>query len=294
MLLSFLLVASIFLVAAGLAGQLGASEGITSESLLDFIRPSLFGLGLVVVGAAILAARLVQFGELEALPGVAVSYGIFLPLGALASGLLKGQDDLWLGALLTFSLHVAWSIVSALSTFIALGLRPPSRQARSFLGAVLLMSLVILLGMLSMGGTILAVSPVQTQPPAAVPADTSTPTGALTPSETADPSALASETPEPPLQPSATSSPTRTLEPSQTPTPASGSIYGTGGLGVMLRDGPNGPALGGLFDGTQVEVIGGPVLVEGVSWWQVKTRDGVVGWVLSQFLATATPPVASE
>jgi hypothetical protein len=70
-------------------------------------------------------------------------------------------------------------------------------------------------------------------------------------------------------------------------------IFGTGGLGVMLRESPNGPSLGGLFDGTRLEIIGGPVELEGKVWWQVRTSIGQEGWVLGDYLATPTPEVTA-
>jgi hypothetical protein len=67
---------------------------------------------------------------------------------------------------------------------------------------------------------------------------------------------------------------------------------GTGGLGVVFRDEPNGVSLGGLLDGAQVEIIGGPETVNGQLWWQVRTEEGLEGWLLSTYLATQTPTIA--
>ena len=58
---------------------------------------------------------------------------------------------------------------------------------------------------------------------------------------------------------------------------------------MVMRDAPNGVRVGGLFDGAEVEIIGGPVEIEATIWMQIRTRDGIEGWVLSGFLATATP-----
>ena len=57
----------------------------------------------------------------------------------------------------------------------------------------------------------------------------------------------------------------------------------------MLRDAPNGNPLRGLFDGVEVEIIGGPLRIEDETWWQVRTSEGEEGWVLSNFIATVTP-----
>jgi len=60
----------------------------------------------------------------------------------------------------------------------------------------------------------------------------------------------------------------------------------------MLRESPNGAPLGGLFDDTRVQVIGGPLLIEDTVWWQIRTENGEEGWILGEFLITATPESA--
>jgi hypothetical protein len=68
-------------------------------------------------------------------------------------------------------------------------------------------------------------------------------------------------------------------------------IFNTGGLGVTLRGEPglNAPAIAFLQDGEVLEVLEGPRLVDAGQWWQVRTAAGRVGWVLGDYLATATP-----
>jgi hypothetical protein len=61
----------------------------------------------------------------------------------------------------------------------------------------------------------------------------------------------------------------------------------------MLRESPNGASLGGLFDGAELEIIGGPLGLENNLWWQVRTTAGQEGWVLGDYLSTPTPVVTA-
>jgi hypothetical protein len=58
----------------------------------------------------------------------------------------------------------------------------------------------------------------------------------------------------------------------------------------MLRDTPNGEPVRGLFEGIEVDVIGGPLQIGEDLWVQVRTPQNEEGWVLLSFLATVTPP----
>lgn len=125
---------------------------------------------------------------------------------------------------------------------------------------------------------------------------TPTPTDTVTPSPTASPTATllppteaATETPTPTLLPP---TPTDTVSPSPTipaaPIAVGGRVVvvGTAGLGISLREGP-GPTLERLaiiFDGEQLEVIGGPEQVADIVWWQLQTAEGLQGWGAGRYL----------
>ncbi|MGA9191723.1 MAG: SH3 domain-containing protein, partial [Anaerolineales bacterium] len=49
--------------------------------------------------------------------------------------------------------------------------------------------------------------------------------------------------------------------------------------------------VGGLLDGAQVEILSGPVDYNGDLWWQIRTTDGEVGWILAGYVqqVTGTP-----
>jgi uncharacterized membrane protein len=251
------------------------TEWATSHARLDYLD-----FAFVVFGSVLLTSKFAQDKQLTALASVAVAYEILLPLGTVALGFFGIKSELVWGALLTFSLYLTWAVAASVSVFIALGFRPWERKARSYLATVILMSFVALFSMLSLGGAILVVTPMPTPTATSLPA---APTATSLPTKTGTPTI----TPQP--TGTATVSPTATQSPTETPSPAEGIILGTGGFGVMLRESPNGEPLGGLFDNTRVEVLGGPLLIGDAVWWHVRTQAGEEGWILGEFLATATP-----
>jgi hypothetical protein len=283
-LLSFVIKSAIFAVAVGLVVNISNDSSRLSDIVFSHAQLSYLDFALVIFGSAIFTSKFAQNREIESLASAAVAYEVLLPLGVVVlelSGI--GLESLW-GALLTFSLHLTWAVAASVSVFIALGFRPLQRRAGSYLATVILMTIVVLFSMLSLGGAILVVSPSPTSTEPAMP---------IAPSPTVPPTQTGTATMVPTSTASPTSTATATPSPSATPEPIQGVIFGTGGLGVMLRESPNGVPLGGLFDNTQVQVIGGPLLIENAVWWQIRTRSGEEGWILGEFLATATPEFSS-
>jgi hypothetical protein len=73
-----------------------------------------------------------------------------------------------------------------------------------------------------------------------------------------------------------------------TPTAAAARVYvvaNTGGDGLNLRrePGPDGEVITRLPDGTRLEQAGPDRSVNGVTWHNVRTPDGDVGWVAAEF-----------
>jgi len=258
-------------------------QGILTEWDPSHAQLSYLDFALVLFGSIILTSKFVEDKQSASLASAAIAYEIWLPLGTVVLGLFGVRSDLIWGALLTFCLHLTWAVAASVSVLIALGFRPLERKAKSYLVTVILMSFVVLFSMLSLGGAILVVTPI--------PTPTITPSPAI-PTHTSPPTRTGTATMQPPPTASATASPTTTEPPTTTPTPPRGVIFGTGGFGVMLRESPNGAPLGGLFDDTRVQVIGGPLLIEDTVWWQIRTENGEEGWILGEFLITATPESA--
>jgi len=112
------------------------------------------------------------------------------------------------------------------------------------------------------------------------------------------PTATPSATPVPTVTPLPTLAPTRTPEPTATPTPvpvvmAGGQavVQGTGGQQLRLRSGPalTHETLLIVEEGTVLQVLEGPQAADGFQWWQVKTPDGIQGWVAGDWLVPVAP-----
>jgi uncharacterized membrane protein len=270
----------IVMVSAGMVGGMGSGEDVLEGIIVQYTDLNLLDFGFVVIGTVILAILVVQDGVFSPLPSAAVAYEILLPLGAFAVGIMGVREEIWRGALLNFALHLTWSLVSGMIVFLVMGFRPVSTAARNYVLAIITMSLIVILSLLSLGGSILMSVPSSTP---AVVAQSPTETTASVPTSTETPFPTSTQTPTQ-VPPSETP-----LPPTPTPTPAIGVVYGTGGLGVVIRESPNGVRIGGLLDGDEVELIGGPLQAEGLIWWQILTDEGEEAWMTGTFLATATP-----
>lgn len=63
-------------------------------------------------------------------------------------------------------------------------------------------------------------------------------------------------------------------------------VTGTGGAGVSLRAGPgtDNARVGITYDNETLEVIGGPEIGDGFTWWFVRAGDGTEAWVVEDYL----------
>ncbi|NIM93430.1 MAG: DUF389 domain-containing protein [Anaerolineales bacterium] len=284
MLLTFLVMLALFGLTAGFSGGFWAGAIDPSLLLYTLININPYDFALVVIAAVAFTLRLTRDGQLSPLPSVALAYGVLLPFGAAAVGFVREDVSIWSEALLKFSLHLSWALAASAITFIALGFKPLTRNARSYLGSVFLFSLIVVLSLLSLGAGILVYTTPTEAPIVIEPTQTPTPTVLPTHTVTLTQTPVPTETPVPTL----------TSTPTVTPTPVVGVVARTGGVGVILRESPGGSAIEGLFDGMYLELIGGPVEIEGVVWIQVRTEAGEVGWLIGVFIATATPEPTLE
>jgi hypothetical protein len=94
------------------------------------------------------------------------------------------------------------------------------------------------------------------------------------------------------VMPSTELAPVSATPPTQVLAPTAGfrwaRVVGTGGVGLLIRDAPNGKRrLGdGLREGAVVMVSAGPITTADAHnpiWWQVR-HNGVTGWVSGRFL----------
>ncbi|HSB90783.1 MAG TPA: hypothetical protein VLD63_12235 [Anaerolineales bacterium] len=261
----------------GLAGGLALPTGTASILAAGHIKLNMIDFSLLAVGAVLMAYTLARSGAVHPLASLATAYEILLPAVAAGIGLVAGQRELMAGGLLTLALHLTWATVVGMATLAVLGFRPLTGNGHSLAAAIGLMAVIGLLSALNLGASVLAAAPTPTPTPTITP----TPTATATSTRTATPTRTATAT--------ATSSPTATATATMTPTPPPAVIFGTGGLGALLRSEPNGVSLGGLIEGSQVFVLGGPQTAGGQEWWHIRTSFGQEGWVLGVYLATLTP-----
>lgn len=278
---------ALLVVAAGVAGGPGLPPGTSSILAAGHAKINLVDFGLLLAGSVLLARSLARSrpdaldrGEMVSLlASVAVAYELLLPFGAAGVGLFSANTELWQGALLTAALHLTWAVVAGAATLTAMGFRPLTGNGQSLAIAVGLIAFIGLLSAIGLGASVMA----------AAPTPTPTPTGTPTPTATPTMTATASITPTRTATGTATSTRTPTATP--TPTPPAAIVFNTGGHGAILRQTPglNGPVVGFLQDGDGLRVLAGPQAAEGGYWWEVRTADGRVGWLLGGLLATVTP-----
>ncbi len=288
-LLAALVMATIILsTVCALVGGLGVPLFALSDMPETFALLHPVDLILLVAGAVLMCTSLARGRKVHPLASAAVAFEVLSPAGVVGLGLLRADPPLWQGALLTFGAHLAWAAVVCVATLIALGFRPLGARRRSFATALLLTAVVALLAAAAPAAYMLSGMPLYPGPAAptatliVIPTPTQTPTPSATPLPTSTPTST-------PI-PADTSTPTIT----PTPTPIQAVIWGTGGLGAYLREGPSRDTtpLDYLEEGALLEIIGEPEQVDGEIWWNVRVRyDGqaIEGWVMNGLLATVTP-----
>jgi hypothetical protein len=247
-------------------------------NLLDF--------GLLLLASIYTTYHIGAHKECPALAGVAVAYEILLPLAAAISAAVRGDMNLAGGAAVIFAMHLTWALSAAAGGFLVAGFRPQGDGERTWGRALIVILPLALLSMLSLGSALLISvpeeqvsslgTPVPTMPMEAVqPTIPSTDVPTKTPTSTFTPTATATQTQTPTLSPTAT--------------PRVAIIYGTGGLGALVRDAPGGSVVGSYLEGVALIILAGPETRDGQSWYQVLTPEGIQGWILGRLIATATP-----
>jgi uncharacterized membrane protein len=159
MLTSFVVACLILSVVSGLLGGLPLGDHPTYLLAQGHIKLNLIDFAIVMIAAVLITVRLSREERVAPLPSAAIAYELFLPLAAGAIGLTRGNPELWQGALLTFGLHLAWTIVVAASTLAVMGFRPLTGASYSLAAAVVLLGLMALLGAASLGASVLAALP---------------------------------------------------------------------------------------------------------------------------------------
>jgi len=264
-------------VGAALSFGLGISGNLNPLLPYAHSKLNLLDFGLAVVGAAWMAASLINRERVDRVASVAVAYEVCLPLGAAAAGLVQAVPELTRGGLLSLGLHLTWAVAAGLLTMLFLGLRPLTGGGRSLGAAVGLIGLLGLVSAAGLGTSVLAALP------------TPTPTPTPTATATATPTSTGTATPTPTNTSTSTPTATPSVTPTATPTPPSAIVLGTGQQGAILRDAPEGAPIGFVAEGELLLVLAGPDVRATGFWWLVLKEDGSQGWLVGEFLATLTP-----
>jgi uncharacterized hydrophobic protein (TIGR00271 family) len=117
--------------------------------------------------------------------------------------------------------------------------------------------------------------------PTATPGPSLTPT--VTPSLT--PTFIPTLTPSTTPTNTPTKTPTFTASPTLTPTPVVAYIANTGGLGVYLRETPEGKIIGSLPQDSEVEILYQRETINRITWIEIRDLFNRVGWIPINFLA---------
>lgn len=283
----------IFLAAllSGVAARIWAPLPLTNLAVHSRLWwPDLIVLAL---GAILLSHAFARVGGRPVLPGVALAYELFLPLGAAGFALGHGLPDVFRDGLVVFCIHLIWATVFGVATLAALGFRPSGFAGYVFGTALVLAALVGLAALTGLGTALdeLGLRPAPLPSPTVAPP----PTLAPPPSPTLAPSPTATHTPAPSATPTFRFPPTETPTPTLTPkpTPVYALIqapvqYG----GAVVRSAPDGQVITTVDNGEMVQVLPEIREYRDANWVRViVTRNGrtLEGWILQSVLVTATP-----
>jgi hypothetical protein len=274
-------------ITAGLAGSLGVPPGVIESTLATkhtLLNP--FDFALLLCGSFFLSVAMVRRGGASPPAGAALAYELLLPAAVVVFGLAHRQPGIWRGGALVLGLHLAWSIVMSAFTLLLLGVRPRVMHGRNLLVALTLSTLIGVPAAVSLGGLVISNLPT--------PAPTSTPSATPRPSATISNTATPSVSPTTPPTATHTPFPSHTLSATATTFPLSVVVVNTAGEGAIVRQLPSTAAqvVGYRNEGDPLEIVAGPQIVDGATWWMVLfTHEGEswLGWMLADLLATPTP-----
>jgi hypothetical protein len=238
---------------------------------------------LVTIGAVLTTYFVMRSPHQKPLvTSVALAYELYLPAGVAGFGLTSQLPGFWPDGLIVFGVYLAWSALIGVAVLAALGFRPMISIGYTIGTSIVMIGMAVLV---VLSGYEAATHFNIAQPP---PTPTHTATITLTPTIT-----------NTPVPPTVTRTPTNTLVPSLTPTrtgtpaptPIWAQIFAAQYGGAMIREEPGfqGDSMMSLMNGNIVQILPETSVVEGVTWVQVKTGDGKIGWIVRSLLVTATP-----
>ncbi len=269
---------------AGLAT--GSWQGLQLEQTFLHVRFTWPDVVMLTAGAILSTIQLFRNPRQRPLvPGVALAYELFLPIGIAGYGLATRTPGLWPDGLIVFIVHLAWAALIGTIVFAILGLRPRSIFGYTLGSSLILISIAAFVVVSGYGTAVTARVALPTYTPTTTPTITATATH--TPTATLPPSATPSITPTKTLVP--TQTPSLTVSPQ--PTPYWAIIQASGQAGAVIRDAPDGVIITSRLNGVLVEILPGyeEPLADGVIWTFIRTTDGVEGWIIKALLKTSIP-----
>lgn len=291
------LVASGFVFLVGILG--GYATLVLKTEPVQFLiynsRISWTHFVLLIAGTILAVTSLKKVGQIPVLPSAAIAYELFIPLAIAGFGFGSGQPHLWPDGLVVFGVHLAVLAITGTIVFVVMGVRPLKFIGYTLGSAVIILTIVGVIGLSSAGAIVGGNIAMPTQIPSATPTYTPLP-----------PSPTATETPIPPSPtvsptvPTATSSPEPTATATSTPLPTP--FYAEIAVaeefaGALVRSEPNleGPRLTSLINGTVVEILDpSPSFDEqGRQWLNIRflneDKEYQDGWILENLLLVPTP-----
>ncbi len=283
-----LLVGSGLVFAAGLlGGYLSRYWSPASYSLAHYhVQLSWPNMIVLAAGALMTCIATVQYARSAQIASIALAYGLYIPITTAGFGLTSGVPDLWPDGVVIYAIYLAWGALLGAVALAVLGFRPLTLFGYT-LGAVVLMSGIILL--IGIGG-FGAVIGAQVGLPTPTPTITSTPlppTATATQTLTPIPPTLTPTATNTPVPPTATATATRTPTPTATPVFAFVDAGEAGG--AFVRAEPAGEIISLVANGTRVQVLPEREQADGQTWIHIITPEGVDGWMLEILLVAATP-----
>ena len=283
-----LLVGSGLVFAAGLlGGYLSRYWSPASYSLAHYhVQLSWPNMIVLAAGALMTCIATVQYARSAQIASIALAYGLYIPITTAGFGLTSGVPDLWPDGVVIYAIYLAWGALLGAVALAVLGFRPLTLFGYT-LGAVVLMSGIILL--IGIGG-FGAVIGAQVGLPTPTPTITSTPlppTATATQTLTPIPPTLTPTATNTPVPPTATATATRTPTPTATPVFAFVDAGEAGG--AFVRAEPAGEIISLVANGTRVQVLPEREQADGQTWIHIITLEGVDGWMLEILLVAATP-----
>lgn len=268
------------LVAAARAGKHWSSAGVP----LTWMRANSVEEAIVLTVAVIVFAwHCLSQRELPRLSSALMSIFIFAPYGYVG-WLAYGSLDLAGEALFIYCLpRLAWSFLLILLTFWVAGL--PPRHTKGWLIFFLVVALFAgsIVGYIAYGPYLSHnISYSQYSPASSSEMTATEPVPTLKPSQTravASPTAAVKPSNTPTLKPTAT----------LTPTPVLALVNSETGVRMRAEADPNAEVLAYLNNLSEVELLGEEKLVGNTLWQKVRAPDGKIGWIVGQYLITATP-----